>query len=94
MSSPETSKQNYILPSIKERIQEAKNKKLKKLDLGLFNLTEVPGNVWELEQLEVLSLRGNKLTSLPESISELSNLTSLDLSGCLLYTSPSPRDSR
>ncbi|MDE5083402.1 MAG: ADP-ribosylation factor-like protein, partial [Trichodesmium sp. St18_bin1] len=81
MTSPETSQQNYIRQDVKERIQEAKNKKLKQLDLSSTALAEVPSNVWKLEQLEVLNLSGNKLTSLPESITKISNLTLLYL-GC------------
>jgi small GTP-binding protein len=79
MTYSETGEQNYISGHVKERIQEVKDKKLKKLDLSGCTLTEVHSNVWELEQLEVLSLRFNKLTNLPESITKLSNLTELDL---------------
>ncbi|MEM1171150.1 MAG: leucine-rich repeat domain-containing protein, partial [Cyanobacteria bacterium P01_H01_bin.35] len=57
-------------------------------DRKLVELVEVPGDVWELEQLEVLNLSGNKLTSLPESISKLSNLTRLDLSENQLTSLP------
>ena len=60
MTSPETSQQNYIRQGVKERIQEAKNKKLKQLDLSSTALTKVPSNVWELEQLEVLNKIRNK----------------------------------
>ena len=88
MTSPETSQQNYISPDVKERIQEAKDKKLKKLDLRCKKLTEVPGDVWELEQLEVLDLCRNKLTNLPESITKLSNLTELYLSINKLTSQP------
>ena len=88
MTSPETSQQNYIRQDVKERIQEAKNKKLKQLDLSSTALAEVPSNVWKLEQLEVLNLSGNKLTSLPESITKLSNLTSLNLDNNPLETPP------
>jgi small GTP-binding protein len=80
MTYSETGEQNYISGRVKKRIQEVKDKKLKKLDLSWCKLTKVHSNVWELEQLEVLSLRFNELTSLPESITKLSNLTSLNLS--------------
>ncbi|MBS9769588.1 MAG: leucine-rich repeat domain-containing protein, partial [Trichodesmium erythraeum GBRTRLIN201] len=77
MTYSETSEQYYISEDVKKRIQEAKYQKLKWLYLSGCKLTEVPGDVWELEQLEVLDLGSNELTSLPESIGKLSNLTSL-----------------
>ena len=80
MTYSKTSEHYYISEDVKKRIQEAKDKQLKELDLSRNNLTEVPGDVWELEQLEVLDLGWNKLTSLPESITKLSNLTVLNLS--------------
>ena len=58
MTYSETGEQNYISERVKERIQEVKDKKLKELDLSGCKLTEVPGDVWELEQLEVLDLGG------------------------------------
>ncbi|MCH2048279.1 MAG: leucine-rich repeat protein, partial [Trichodesmium sp. ALOHA_ZT_67] len=88
MTYSKTSEQNYISEDVKKRIQEAKYQKLKELDLRECKLTEVPGDVWELEQLEVLDLVDNKLTSLPESIGKLSNLTRLYLSGNKLTSLP------
>ena len=74
MTYSKTGEQNYILERVKERIQEVKDKKLKELDLSGCKLTEVPGDVWELEQLDLLILIDNKLTSLPESIGKLSKI--------------------
>ncbi|MGD1805408.1 COR domain-containing protein [Dapis sp. BLCC M126] len=95
MTSPKTNRRNYIPQHFQERIQEAKDKKLKKLDLSndLFirddeKLTEIPTEVWELEQLEVLNLSGNQLTTIPESITKLINLTRLNLIGNQLTTIP------
>ncbi|NEQ41819.1 MAG: hypothetical protein F6K40_38830 [Okeania sp. SIO3I5] len=86
MNSRETNRHNYIPKYFQERIQEAKDKKLKQLDLSSCyfsrhsaKLVEVFGYISELEQLEVLNLSNNQLTSMPESISKLSNLTELDL---------------
>jgi internalin A len=67
-----------------KKIKEAKSRGLKELDLGpnwmdMENLTRIPYEVFELEQLKVLSLRHNKLTSLPDAITRLENLTELDL---------------
>ncbi|RQH24820.1 MULTISPECIES: leucine-rich repeat domain-containing protein [Okeania] len=68
-----TNQQNQIPRRFQERIQVAKDKKLKKLDLSHDywrrddeKLTEIPTEVCELEQLEVLNLRDNQLTSIPE----------------------------
>ena len=58
---------NQIPRRFRERIQAAKDKKLKELDLSNNyrsrddeKLTEIPTEVWELEQLEVLNLSINK----------------------------------
>ena len=81
----------YIPPHLQERIQEAKDKQLKELDLSnnfgahkVEKLVQIPADVCELNQLQ----RNNKLTTLPESVSKLTNLTSLNLSGNNLKTLP------
>lgn len=53
-----------------------------KLQLFLFSnqLTRVPGAIFDLNHLTVLSLRGNQLTELPPSILKLKNLSELNLS--------------
>ena len=51
-------------------------------------LTEIPTEVWELEQLKVLNLSYNQLTTIPESIAKLTELTRLDLRGNQLTTIP------
>ncbi len=86
---------NQIPRRFRERIQAAKDKKLKELDLSNNyrsrddeKLTEIPTEVWELEQLEVLNLSINKLTTIPESITKLTKLTRLYLSGNQLTTIP------
>ena len=95
MTSSETNMQNQIPRRFCERIQATKDNKLKKLDLSNDfgsrddeKLTEIPIQVWELEQLEVLDLSWNQLTTLPESIFQLTNLTQLDLSHNQLTTLP------
>ncbi|NEO55669.1 MAG: hypothetical protein F6K54_22930 [Okeania sp. SIO3B5] len=79
--------QNQIPEHFQEKIQRAKDNKLKELDLSnntfIFSRdneksTEIPTEIWELEQLEVLNLRGNQLTEIPESITKLTNLTELN----------------
>jgi len=95
MNFLKANQQNQIPRHFQERIREAKNKKLKELDLSNSyssiddeKLAEVPDDVWELEQLEVLKLSGNQLTSIPESITKLSNLTRLYLSSNQLTNIP------
>ncbi len=95
MTSPKTNKQNQIPRRFRERIQAAKDNKLKELDLSdvFFSrddekLTEIPTELWELEQLEVLNLSRNQLTTIPESITKLTNLTQLDLSRNQLTSIP------
>ncbi|MEA2176586.1 MAG: hypothetical protein QOD00_4178 [Blastocatellia bacterium] len=80
---------------ILEKIQEAKEKQLKILDLSnevvapnKKKLTRIPPEVFDLDQLEVLTLSRNLLTVIPASISKLQNLTSLDLSYNLLADLP------
>ncbi|KAL7800144.1 hypothetical protein V8C37DRAFT_364259 [Trichoderma ceciliae] len=51
-----------------------------KLFLSLNNLSRIPGTLFDLTHLTVLSLRGNQLTELPSAISKLRNLKQLNLS--------------
>ena len=74
-----------------KKIQEAKDKQLKKLDLSgnySHRLNGIPVEVFELEQLEILDLSNNQLTTLPEAITRLTNLTRLYLSNNQLTTLP------
>ncbi|KAI5467884.1 hypothetical protein BGZ63DRAFT_410721 [Mariannaea sp. PMI_226] len=51
-----------------------------KIYLAMNRLTRVPGAIFDLNYLTILSLRGNKLTELPPAISKLHNLTELNVS--------------
>ena len=83
--------------SAARKIQEVKEKQLKKLDLSYINSfesdqfqesTKIPAEVFDLKQIESLSLSGNQLKSVPESLGNLTKLTILDLSGNPLVTPP------
>jgi internalin A len=70
---------------ILEKIREAKEQGLKELDLSYDwdgqgeKLTEIPDEVFELGNLEVLNLSHNAITSVPKSLSRLQKLSSLNL---------------
>ena len=49
-------------------IQEAKEKKNKSLKLSTQKLTEIPLEIFDLEQLEVLDLRNNQIEKIPNEI--------------------------
>jgi hypothetical protein len=49
-------------------------RKLKKLDLSGLGLTEIPPQVWELNDLKVMWLQDNQLTEIPPEISKLEEL--------------------
>ncbi|KAH6885339.1 hypothetical protein B0T10DRAFT_93256 [Thelonectria olida] len=51
-----------------------------KIYLAMNRLTRVPGTIFDLTYLTILSLRGNKLTELPPAISKLHNLQELNVS--------------
>lgn len=51
------------------------------LDLSNRNLTELPKEVLQFNNLQSLYLNFNKLTTFPEDIRKLKNLTSIDLTG-------------
>ncbi len=78
---------NNLPRHIRERIEEAKIRQLRELDLSwewgmpeTYRLEEVPAEVFEFEQLEVLNLSTNLFHDIPNSIARLRNLVSLDLS--------------
>lgn len=73
---------------INDKIRNAKEKKLKKLDLSNQKLVQIPEEVFELQQIESLNLSNNQLSVIPEVIGQLSNLDQLDLSNNRLSTIP------
>ena len=76
----------YIAPHFRARIKEAKEQGLKELDLSnnsqtkdAVKLTEIPAEVFQLEQLESLNLGYNRIRKIPQQLTQLQNLKSLDL---------------
>tara|TARA_Y100000591_G_scaffold185043_1_gene159723 strand:+ start:253 stop:924 length:672 start_codon:yes stop_codon:yes gene_type:complete len=61
---------------------------VRKLDLGLNELTTLPELIGDLQSLEILDLVNNKLRTLPESIGRLQSLKQLDLGHNHLKTLP------
>jgi Leucine-rich repeat (LRR) protein/serine/threonine protein kinase len=58
------------------------------LSLYYMGLKEIPREVWQLTQLQVLGLRSNRLTQLPKEIGQLTQLRELDLKGNQLTQLP------
>ncbi|MBI5368956.1 MAG: leucine-rich repeat domain-containing protein [Planctomycetes bacterium] len=67
-----------------KRIEGARRNGLTELDLSgaltTVELTEVPDEVFELQRLESVNLRGNRIRVVPERFHELPNLRRLDIS--------------
>ncbi|PMD30458.1 hypothetical protein L207DRAFT_538016 [Hyaloscypha variabilis F] len=67
------------VPPVTEGVFTRLEPKLK-IFLALNQLTTLPGELFNLDRLTVLSLRGNRLRELPPSVGKLSNLKELNLS--------------
>src|SRR5688500_9938367 len=61
------------------RIEAARETNAIELDLGTLGLTELPREIGQLNNLQVLDLHDNQLMTLPPEIGRLSNLTILIL---------------
>ena len=64
-----------------KRIQQAKEARAKELNLRSLDLEEVPGEIGELVEVEVIHLWGNRIRRVPERIRMLKKLRRLDLRG-------------
>ncbi|HAC65980.1 MAG TPA: hypothetical protein DCF68_21220 [Cyanothece sp. UBA12306] len=83
---------------VQQKIERAKKENLTELDLSVRGywlaenddkkLTQIPVEVFELQQLKVLNLRGNSIPEIPEQINQLRNLKSLNLSSNQLSKIP------
>ncbi len=71
-----------------QEIEAARRSGAKELDLSGMNLTELPGSLGQLTQLERLHLGFNQLTTLPESLGQLTKLKELYLLSNQLTTLP------
>lgn len=67
------------IPPVTEGVFTRLEPKLK-IFLALNQLTTLPGELFNLDRLTVLSLRGNRLRELPPGVGRLSNLKELNLS--------------
>jgi len=79
-------------PSYEEaaaRIKDAETSRAKVLSLSRLGLTELPGSIWGLTQLEELDLSGNALTTVSDLIGRLGKLRILNLTGNQLSSLPS-----
>ncbi|NEZ59582.1 COR domain-containing protein [Adonisia turfae] len=72
----------------KRRIQEAIKSKATELSLSDLELTSVPKELYQLNQLIQLDLSQNQLTSVPQELGQLNNLTYLSLSQNQLTSIP------
>ena len=65
---------------VKQRIDKARARGSTHLDLSRLNLHEIPGEVFELQRLKVISAFGNKIRIVPPELAvRLPNLQTLDL---------------
>lgn len=59
-----------------------------KIYMAMNRLRLIPGTLFDLQHLTILSLRGNKLTEIPPAIAKLSNLSQLNVSQNRLRSLP------
>jgi len=69
-------------------IEKAAREEATELDLSRKAITQLPGQLGQLANLQMLHVSGNQLSTLPEQIGRLANLQTLDLSNNQLRTLP------
>ena len=81
---------SFLSCSVSKKLEHARNKgeKLRKLNLGWCKLTEIPQEVFEFSNLEVLRLYKNRLETIPPEIEKLKNLKKLTVSSNRLKSIP------
>ncbi len=77
------------LNQFRAAVKTGKIHSLKHINLDCCNLTSIPEPIFELGQLETLSLEYNEIKEIPESICKLKSLERLFLSGNQLRALPS-----
>jgi internalin A len=68
-----------VSDEVLRRIEETARSNSRKLDLSSQELTEIPREVFQLQNLTRLSLYNNQIVEIPDTIAELQNLTRLYL---------------
>ena len=62
-----------------QRMEDASLNNMTELDLSELDLAEIPPKLWELGDLQILSLHNNQLSIIPSDIAQLQNLRELNL---------------
>lgn len=79
----------FIQQIIYDKILVAKAANLIKLDLSDHNITELPEELFQLDQLKILSLERNNIWEIPSKILSMKSLEVLDMSHNQLVSIPS-----
>src|SRR5688572_27394129 len=69
-------------------IKRAKLSEATELELRLFDLKEIPSELWQLTHLQQLETSGDQLAILPPEIGQLTELQRLTISPAALVTLP------
>jgi Leucine-rich repeat (LRR) protein len=79
----------FIQQIIQDKILTAKAASLTKLDLSNHNISELPEELYQLDQLKILSLERNNIWEIPSKILSMKSLEVLDMSHNQLVSIPS-----
>jgi Leucine-rich repeat (LRR) protein len=73
------------LEIIKERIKKVVDNKLLYLDLSCLNITEIPKELFELNEIYEIDLSYNNINTIPDSLLELKKIQKLNFSFNYIY---------